>query len=248
MIKFFRKIRQKLIEKNKVRNYFFYAIGEIILVVIGILIALQINNWNENRIARIAERELYELILADLQIHENRIVEQIDYYNKNQSMHKNIYEDTKGLLVNDSLIDLSTLRSAQVFNLVLEANYSKYIKDISETKIREKLDQYFKLEDFVKDANQMLYNFKEDKLKPFLSEYGINNTKELYKYYHLDYYKLREKNVISYSKLKEQYGSTEFDQLLFDLGIKTSWAITALNNALIANKELQFELKNKLNR
>jgi hypothetical protein len=39
MIKFFRNIRKKLIAQNKVRNYFFYAIGEIILVVIGILIA-----------------------------------------------------------------------------------------------------------------------------------------------------------------------------------------------------------------
>lgn len=49
MIKFFRKIRQNLILENKTSKYFKYAIGEIILVVIGILIALQINNWNENR-------------------------------------------------------------------------------------------------------------------------------------------------------------------------------------------------------
>jgi hypothetical protein len=46
MIKFFRKIRQKLLTENKFSNYLLYAIGEIILVVIGILIALQINNWN----------------------------------------------------------------------------------------------------------------------------------------------------------------------------------------------------------
>ena len=49
MIKFFRQIRQNLIMENKTSKYFKYAIGEIILVVIGILIALQINNWNENR-------------------------------------------------------------------------------------------------------------------------------------------------------------------------------------------------------
>jgi len=49
MIKFFRKIRQNLLIENKTGKYFKYAIGEIILVVIGILIALQINNWNENR-------------------------------------------------------------------------------------------------------------------------------------------------------------------------------------------------------
>ena len=49
MIKFFRKIRYDLMEKNKTGKYFKYAIGEIILVVIGILIALSINNWNEEK-------------------------------------------------------------------------------------------------------------------------------------------------------------------------------------------------------
>ena len=49
MIKFFRKIRQNLLMENKTGKYFKYAIGEIMLVVIGILIALQLNTWNENR-------------------------------------------------------------------------------------------------------------------------------------------------------------------------------------------------------
>ncbi|WP_282043654.1 DUF6090 family protein [Winogradskyella flava] len=48
MIKFFRKIRQNLLSENKFSKYLLYAIGEIILVVIGILIALQINTWNQN--------------------------------------------------------------------------------------------------------------------------------------------------------------------------------------------------------
>lgn len=50
MIKLFRRIRQKLLSENKTGKYFKYAIGEIFLVVIGILIALQINNWNQDRI------------------------------------------------------------------------------------------------------------------------------------------------------------------------------------------------------
>lgn len=49
MIKFFRTIRQNLLSEGKTGKYLKYAIGEIILVVIGILIALQINNWNEER-------------------------------------------------------------------------------------------------------------------------------------------------------------------------------------------------------
>ncbi|MEH6514961.1 MAG: DUF6090 family protein, partial [Maribacter arcticus] len=56
MIKFFRKIRQRLLTENKFNKYLFYAIGEIVLVVIGILIALQINNWNEQRKERIQEK------------------------------------------------------------------------------------------------------------------------------------------------------------------------------------------------
>jgi len=49
MLKIFRKIRQNMIKNNKVTAYLLYAIGEIILVMIGILLALQVNNWNENR-------------------------------------------------------------------------------------------------------------------------------------------------------------------------------------------------------
>ncbi|MEM8507323.1 MAG: DUF6090 family protein, partial [Bacteroidota bacterium] len=46
MIQFFRRIRQKLLTERQFKKYLFYAAGEIVLVVIGILIALQINNWN----------------------------------------------------------------------------------------------------------------------------------------------------------------------------------------------------------
>ncbi|TLP71099.1 DUF6090 family protein [Maribacter sp. ACAM166] len=49
MIKFFRKIRQKTLTENKFGKYLTYAIGEIILVVIGIFLAIQLNNLNENR-------------------------------------------------------------------------------------------------------------------------------------------------------------------------------------------------------
>ncbi len=62
MIKFFRKIRQKLLSENKFSKYLLYAIGEIVLVVIGILIALQINDWNEQRKERAKEQVLlYQL-------------------------------------------------------------------------------------------------------------------------------------------------------------------------------------------
>ena len=62
MIKFFRKIRQNLLMENKTGKYFKYAIGEIVLVVIGILIALSINNWNQNRLNKNEEALLLSAI------------------------------------------------------------------------------------------------------------------------------------------------------------------------------------------
>ena len=67
MIKFFRKIRYDLMEKNKNVQYFKYALGEIVLVVIGILIALSLNNWNELRKNDIIKNQLIENLILELQ-------------------------------------------------------------------------------------------------------------------------------------------------------------------------------------
>jgi len=77
MIKFFRKIRQNLLMENKTGKYFKYAIGEIILVVIGILIALQINNWNSGRLERKAETEYYCQLLIDFELDKVELLELI---------------------------------------------------------------------------------------------------------------------------------------------------------------------------
>ncbi len=67
MIKLFRNIRQNLLNEGKTSKYFKYAIGEIVLVVIGILIALQVSNWNkQNEDRKLEKRYVSELIL-DLQ-------------------------------------------------------------------------------------------------------------------------------------------------------------------------------------
>jgi len=66
MIPFFRKIRKTLADDNKPIKYLRYAIGEIILVVIGILIALQINNWNENQKLKTKTQDYYVQLLDDL--------------------------------------------------------------------------------------------------------------------------------------------------------------------------------------
>ena len=65
MIKFFRKIRQKLLSENKFSKYLLYAIGEIILVVLGILIALQLNNLNDERKTENLRQVYYKQLLQD---------------------------------------------------------------------------------------------------------------------------------------------------------------------------------------
>jgi hypothetical protein len=68
MIKFFRKIRQKMLTENKFSKYLLYALGEIVLVVIGILIALSINSWNENRILLKSKTEYYKQLVEELNL------------------------------------------------------------------------------------------------------------------------------------------------------------------------------------
>ncbi|SDQ74030.1 DUF6090 family protein [Flagellimonas zhangzhouensis] len=88
MLKFFRKIRQDLLSEGKTKKYLQYAIGEIILVVIGILIALQINNWNENRKDDQMEIEVLREIAENLE--EDILSLENDVY-LNQGAIKNIH-------------------------------------------------------------------------------------------------------------------------------------------------------------
>ena len=76
MIKFFRSIRKTLLNEGKTSKYFKYAIGEILLVVIGILIALQINNWNEKR----KQTELGYQYLTEMRYELQDDVAMLDYY------------------------------------------------------------------------------------------------------------------------------------------------------------------------
>ncbi|WP_178986583.1 DUF6090 family protein [Winogradskyella helgolandensis] len=96
MIKFFRYIRKDLMEQSKTSKYFKYAIGEIVLVVIGILIALSINNWNQSRKENILAKNYYNRLLSDLKAdkaYANRYISRVDsslvlYDNYRKSYHK----------------------------------------------------------------------------------------------------------------------------------------------------------------
>jgi len=103
MIKFFRQIRQQLVKENKTTKYLLYAIGEIILVVIGILIALSINNWNDLRKDRAHEKILLQDMVDNLEINIQSLKNDIESLNqKNRSTkivldalnNKNAFSDT----------------------------------------------------------------------------------------------------------------------------------------------------------
>ena len=80
MIKFFRKIRQKMLNENKFSKYMLYAIGEIILVVIGILIAFQVNEWSNQRHQAKAEEIVLTQLQNDLKKSQIELEKIIDVY------------------------------------------------------------------------------------------------------------------------------------------------------------------------
>ena len=108
MIKFFRKIRFDLMEKNKTGKYLKYAIGEIVLVVIGILIALSINNWNEKQKNKSKENQILTSLLTEL-------------ISQKQQLAKQIKGDTITYLANDSLMVLS---GSMNFNSIPTVDFS----------------------------------------------------------------------------------------------------------------------------
>ncbi|RIA09057.1 hypothetical protein OE09_0885 [Flavobacteriaceae bacterium MAR_2010_72] len=75
MIKFFRKIRYNLMETGKTGKYLKYAIGEIILVVIGILIALSINNWNQDRLNGLEKKELLSKLHVEFNANKKVLID-----------------------------------------------------------------------------------------------------------------------------------------------------------------------------
>ncbi len=91
MIKFFRKIRQNLLSEGKTGKYLKYAIGEILLVVIGILLALQINNWNNDLVNQKTEKNIVENLNLEFKQNKLTLNESIDF-------HKSILKSTKGLM------------------------------------------------------------------------------------------------------------------------------------------------------
>lgn len=109
MIQFFRRLRQNLLLEGNTGRYFKYAIGEIILVMIGILLALQVNTWNNHRIEKVKE----QAVLKNLRIDFKNNIENLD---KAYNSFKEAYEASVNLL--EIIKDSNALDSEEVEHLV----------------------------------------------------------------------------------------------------------------------------------
>jgi hypothetical protein len=118
MIKFFRKIRQRLLTENKFSKYLLYAIGEIVLVVIGILIALQINNWNAEQKIKKEEIVILNNLLESL--YSAKEQSDIEIFNENQLKESLLV--ALGKNSNKSKLGINTLSDSLFYHILWNSN------------------------------------------------------------------------------------------------------------------------------
>lgn len=133
-MKLFRNQRNKLLKNKKIGNYLAYAVGEIILVVIGIMIAVSLNNWNENRKEQKKLANIYTIIQDDLK-NDLKEIEKIESYYKNIDPYFNkILKDSvtrKDYIFNPQFVYMSIgfpeiTFNQRGYNLLTNFNTSSY--------------------------------------------------------------------------------------------------------------------------
>ena len=149
MINFFRKIRKKLADDNKPLKYLRYAVGEIVLVVIGILIALQINNWNEGRKDRVLEKKLLENLADNLEQNEDLMEYRIRFINffRDEGQHiikvldqKLPYHDSLSVMFHPALMNTSGFRLSDMGYESIKASGFEIIRNDS---LKKELSIFF---------------------------------------------------------------------------------------------------------
>ncbi|MCM8568866.1 DUF6090 family protein [Gramella jeungdoensis] len=196
MIKFFRNIRHRLLRENRISRYLIYAIGEIILVVIGILIALQINGWNEARLNEKKERafllEIKENLNEDRQTIENiqsrnaiklKTIDSAFYYLSIEN-GKN-FSNLLPIITN---YDMFTPTSVAFDNMVSSGN----INLLSSDELRKTISHYYSSEafngiqdqikittqDFLRDVAPKMVNLEMMKFVTKL-DFDVRSAKEI---------------------------------------------------------------------
>lgn len=162
MIKLFRNLRKNVIMENNTSKYIKYAIGEIALVVIGILIALQINNWNQNRQQRAQLDSILKSVKEDL-ITDTTVVAQVikfyDTINKysNKVMTKEFNADSlNNCSMCTSLVTLFQPMTIQEKGFQLLKNFTDYNTVKRDTLITNVTQFYTIFDDLISNNNQMV--------------------------------------------------------------------------------------------
>ena len=166
MLKFFRRIRQNLLAENKFSKYLLYAIGEIFLVVVGILIALQINNWNENSKNKELQIKYLHGLISDLDYDIRAFtvgVNELDDHRKSADALLTCYKN-KTSLSDEELIDhltnLSLITQFRHRNTVMDDMKSAgRLNLILSDSTRQAVIAYYKLADGIIESNDSNNNW-----------------------------------------------------------------------------------------
>lgn len=178
MIKFFRSIRQNSIQENKSIKYLKYAVGEIVLVVIGILIALQINNWNENRKERQVELRLLGEIKANL---ETTLVNfksdtlynarTIAYYREiNHYIEDNLHYNKE---LDSAFAAIGLWSSPYTINTAYKTLLDKGIDIIQNQVLKEKIVSFYEVDamSLLVDVDKSEWSLLNNVVSPFFSKH-----------------------------------------------------------------------------
>ena len=180
MLKFFRRIRQSLLSENKFSKYLLYAIGEIILVVIGILIALQINNWNAQRQLDKEEQKMLKILTSEFQYNQNELNRNIEkatrLKNRADSLlllfqqPKELADSNRLRYLTGSLSAYSTFdpSNGALTNLIS----SGALNLIKNDSLRITLSKWFGEVQDVKEDEVRLMNFGDTHLEPLRLEFS----------------------------------------------------------------------------
>lgn len=223
MIKFFRKIRQKMLTENKFSTYLLYAIGEILLVVIGILIALSINTWNQKKQNTKQEKQILTQLLEE-------------YTNNLDQLNSKIFIRDEIITSSIKLLDYSNLDSDLISSDSLNRYLSRTITRptfdpelsvssdltnsgklylITNPELREKISAFSSSLSELREEEIIIVNWVEERFYPFLIEhYQIGRLNVEF----LDDEKFREKvTQIKFKKqksLKELFEQSDPTELL----------------------------------
>ena len=208
MIKFFRKIRQDLLSKGKTGKYFKYAIGEIVLVVIGILIALAINNWNEQRKSSINEKDLILTIIDEIKSSRDNLKKELEtnqfLLNEiSKYLDNNFPESEKDNSIILALIAYNnTEMNIPLVVSILEKNISH---SISDNMLLKKLRELNSSNESLVKSEHFLDDFWNSKTTKFL-------IRKKYAYPTFD--KFTRNNIAKSERYRELYDDDEYKNLI----------------------------------